>query len=230
MNQKHVNMGDAINFGWEKFKTNVGILIGSIAIVLLISYLPMLIFFPNMMSNFKSGQTDMPSAYIILSIITGLVSVVLYMGLIKISLELYDNKPVNFRMLLSQGSLFITYLIASIIVGFCVGIGMVLLIVPGIIIALMWLFYSFLIVDRHAGIMESLKFSANLTKGVKFDLFIFLLVLVVLNCIGCLVLLVGLLVTAPISCLAMAFVYRQLLEAEDGTIAPSVNPPTPIIS
>ena len=57
---------------------------------------------------------------------------------------------------------------------------------------------------------HALSRSADITKGVRMDLFVFGLLIVGLNFLGLLALGVGLLVPAPISMVAGAYVYRQL--------------------
>jgi hypothetical protein len=46
-----------------------------------------------------------------------------------------------------------------------VGVGFVLLIVPGVILALMFWPYAYVIIDRNAGIMESFEIAQAITKG-----------------------------------------------------------------
>ena len=65
-----------------------------------------------------------------------------------------------------------TYLIASIIMGIAVAIGIFLLIVPGIYLAIRLQFYSAYIVEEDCGIIESLQKSWDLTKGQGMPLFL----------------------------------------------------------
>mgnify|MGYP001611319159 CR=1 FL=1 len=65
-------------------------------------------------------------------------------------------------------------------------------------------------VDKNAGITDSLKMSCEKTRGKALDLFLFALLLIVLNILGALALLVGLLVTIPISFVAVTLLYRKL--------------------
>ncbi|HEY6021129.1 MAG TPA: hypothetical protein VIY48_14845 [Candidatus Paceibacterota bacterium] len=61
-----------------------------------------------------------------------------------------------------------------------------------------------------AGIVDSLRKSAIITHGVKWKLLGFLIVLGLLNILGAIVFLVGLLVTIPISMIAVSHVYTKL--------------------
>ena len=60
-------------------------------------------------------------------------------------------------------------------------------------------------------VVSALKRSSAITRGVKWDLFIFGIMFFGLNILGVLCLLVGLFVSIPVSALAVAFVYRKLL-------------------
>ncbi|NQT46813.1 MAG: hypothetical protein HQ593_04970 [Candidatus Omnitrophica bacterium] len=57
--------------------------------------------------------------------------------------------------------------------------GFVLLIIPGIIVATMWLYATFFMVDKNTGVIESLKTSWNLVRQKGFGMNILLLVIYV---------------------------------------------------
>ena len=89
-----------------------------------------------------------------------------------------------------------------------------MLIVPGIIWGIQYMFFSYFIIDEDLGPMEALKRSAAITEGAKWDLFLFGLLLAGINLLGALCLLVGLIATIPATMLAFAFAYRRLLPSE----------------
>ncbi|MEA3324328.1 MAG: hypothetical protein U9Q37_04220 [Euryarchaeota archaeon] len=68
-----------------------------------------------------------------------------------------------------------------------------------------------MIVDKGLGPIDALEKSSEITIGVKWDLFIFGILLGILNLMGFACLVVGLFVTIPVTMVAMAFVYRKLL-------------------
>jgi uncharacterized membrane protein len=126
-------------------------------------------------------------------------------------LAVTDGKETRFGDLFSCGDVFVPYLLGAILYGLIVALGAVLLIVPGLIAMVMFLFYGFFIIDKKVGPVESLKASAALTKGVRWKLFGFTLVLALINIVGALLFIVGLLVSIPVSWIALAYVYRKLL-------------------
>jgi len=62
-------------------------------------------------------------------------------------------------------------IIASVLYGMAVFAGTVLLIVPGVVIYLMFLFNTCYIVDKNKGVMEAFKSSKSLTDGRKLEIF-----------------------------------------------------------
>src|SRR5690606_24140896 len=91
-----------------------------------------------------------------------------------------------------------------------VGVGLVLLIVPGVILAVVYAFYGFVIVDRGEPVLAALQRSAELTRGHRGELFLFGVVLLGLNLLGALAFGIGLLITSPVSLIAAGYVYRRL--------------------
>jgi uncharacterized membrane protein len=82
--------------------------------------------------------------------------------------------------------------------------------VPGIIFALMFMFTTFIVIDRESGPIDAMKESGRITDGHKWKLLGFTLVLVLINLLGLAALVVGLLVSIPVSSLAFVYAYRLL--------------------
>ena len=83
---------------------------------------------------------------------------------------------------------------------------------PGIIFACVFGFYGFVIAERGdgVGVIESLQRSADVTRGHRWQLFGLGVVLFLINVVGALLFLVGLIFTLGISLLAWAYTYRTL--------------------
>ena len=87
------------------------------------------------------------------------------MGLIRIPLRLHDNKGVGFTDVFSCFLLFFNYLFGAILYGLIIFVGIILLIIPGIIWAIKFQFYSYFIVDEGLGPIEALKMKFFDYKG-----------------------------------------------------------------
>ncbi len=147
---------------------------------------------------------------IVISLAFSALSIFLEIGFLKIILKLVDGIKAEFSELWAYPQYFVNLFVSSIIFGLIVVVGLILLVVPGIYLALRLQFYSFYVVDKNAGFSDALKMSWEKTRGKVLDLFLFGLLLIALNILGALALLVGLLVTIPVSFVAVALLYRKL--------------------
>src|SRR3712207_588883 len=138
---KGFDMGEALGFGWNTFKANVGFFIVLVIIVGVVEAIP---------SGLQSAS-DNASVDLIASLLGLMVGILVQIGTTRIALKFVDGQRAELSDLFSRYGVFVSMLIASIIVGFAVAIGMLLLIVPGIIIALIWCMYGYIIVDRGVG-------------------------------------------------------------------------------
>ncbi len=99
--------------------------------------------------------------------------------------------------------------------------GMILLIVPGIIFAVMMYFYKYIVVERELAPIEALKESIRITKGYRSKLFGFALVAALIMILGFVCLFVGALFTMPLILIANALIYKKLVAA--GTVSEKVE-------
>ncbi len=192
---------EAIKFGLNFFKANISVFVKLALVVVAI----------NIVVGIISGMFDRTPINLLWSLVSFAISIVVQVGFTKIILDLHDGKPLNFSHLYMLYPLALRFLGASILYGFIVAVGLILFIVPGVIWALKFQFYSFLIVDKNIGIMDSLKKSSAMTEGIKMNLFLFAFILVVINIAGALALIIGLFVTIPTTIMATVYVYRKLL-------------------
>jgi uncharacterized membrane protein len=196
-------MGEAIEFGWNTTKNNLGFFIGLMIIAGLILIVP-----GTLSQLTKHGALGLP---IIFSIASFILQIVIGMGVIKIILKFCDNEKAELPDLFSCSPLFFKYLFGSIIYGLIVSAGMILLIIPGFIWAIKFYFFSYFIVNKNLGPIEALKRSSAITEGTKRDLLLFGLLLFGINFISAIPFFFGWFVTIPTTTIAVAFVFRKLL-------------------
>ncbi len=198
---KSFSISEAVKYGFNFIKANFVTFIKLGAVLIII----------NIISNMVTGLfKDNPLSFL-WTLISMVISILVQIGSIKITLELYDGKPLNFSNLYSQSNLILRYLGASILYGLMVFVGFIFFIIPGIYLAIKYQFFSYLIVDKNMGIMDSFKKSENMTQGVKMNLLLFFLALAGINILGALVFLVGLIITIPTTVMATVYVYKKLL-------------------
>lgn len=198
---KSFSIDEAVRFGWEVSKKNwqffVPLLLIVVAIELGLNYLGEQIS-DDRFVRFLATLASWP------------VLAVISLGQINISLKFVDNKKAELADLFRLYPLTLKYFLADLLYALAVGIGLLLLIVPGIIFGIKLRYYGYFIAEKGLGPIEALEKSWEITGGVKWKLFLFWLLLGLINIAGALVLVVGLFLTVPLTMVAQAYVYKKL--------------------
>lgn len=197
------SVGEAIRFGWNTFTKRPWFFIGIVVAMFVVYGILSTVTDPK--NNEMSGV--MP---FLVTVAAAALGMLIEMMLINLALKAHDNvETVQFSD--AWGKLpFWNYIGVKILAAIIIIVGLILLVFPGIIAALMFLFSNYLVVDRGLGPIEALKESMRITKGHRWQLLLLVLAVAGLNILGALALFLGLLVTVPVSILAMAHVYRTL--------------------
>src|SRR5262245_52187792 len=216
----------ALRFGWETFKKRPWLFVGAFVLIAV----------AQSVTEGLSRAVDAPfggseSDYAFLGALVSLaLSTLISMGVTAFGLAAHDNpetvelsalwRPHPFLKYLGLTIVFSLIFVAAILLGVALvavlglesglAIGIPLLVVLGLIVMLMLLFAGFLVIDRGLGPIQALKESHRITQGYKWPLFVLCLLLVLINVAGLLALIVGLLVSAPVSLLALPHAYRVL--------------------
>jgi uncharacterized membrane protein len=147
---------------------------------------------------------------LVVQLVNMVVSAFFVAGMYRFSLKVARGEPYSFNDLFSGVPFLLWVLVANFITAIVVGIGFVLLIVPGIILALGLSMTVPLIIDRNIGPIEALTGSWKLTEGSKGTLFIFGLLAVAMSVAGLCACGVGLLLVLPIIYVAHVYIYLKL--------------------
>lgn len=209
-----VSVSGTLSFSWNKFKSRPWFFVGTVLIYAAVQFVFAL-----------SEQLGSVVAFLV-SLIGGTL---LAIGLMSLYLKAHDSvQSASFNDLWNPKP-FWQYLATSLVVAIVVILGLLALIVPGIILAIAFSMAPYLVLEKRVWPMSALKQSWNLTKGSWLNLFLLGLVLVVINFVGAMLLMIGLLVTIPVSMLAMAHVYRTLSGRQalpEATPAEEIAPPS----
>jgi len=224
MTEKKFSKEQALKFGWERMKENIGFFI---------VYLIILFILEGFFSVFANTFSDsLPSLSLLFNVGSWIVSIVSSIFIVKIGLRLYDHPNIgSYEFLSFSTSLFFRFLLGYVMYTLLAVIGFLLLVIPGIYLAIKYQYVQYLIMDRNMDVIEAFKESGRMTDGHKWNLFLLFLLFIVLSALGFLALGIGLLVTIPIVIVAQAYVYRKLclntITQSDilvSTTGPSDNP------
>lgn len=168
-------LDDSMAVGWEytrkKFWPFLGMLGLSAFIVLL----------PQVGEFGAAFIKDNSSAFMLLTmglkVSSGLLTLFMGMGIINIQLRIINDLPFNSNDLWKPISKFWAYLGVSILYALMVCFGVLFFIVPGIILAITFMFAPYFLVYNRCGPLQALKASAAITEGAKWELFFLMLVL-----------------------------------------------------
>ena len=162
--------------------------------------------------------------YAVLTLLFGLLSGVpliggsLIAGFHIFSIKKLERRHAQIGDLFQGFNYFVHALIASLIIGFFVFVGTLLLIIPGLIVAAMYKFTYLFIVDKRMEFWDAMKASHAVVKNDYLGFTWFLILAFLVNVLGFCCLLVGLLVTIPVTFAAITIAYREIVGFEPSTV------------
>lgn len=216
-----------IKRGWDLMLRNAGIVALAMLVSLGCTWAVSLVFeaitaplriatTPQDFSTYNEYASQAEPSYLLLGVTIGfgiinqIFNMFINLGMLRVWLNLASGKAASVGMIFGEGRKLLVAIVASIIYGLAVALGLILLIVPGIYIALRYGQYMNAIVDKNLGIMESLQYSSNLTTGNRMSLFVLAILCMLVMIAGFLAFCVGIFVAMPIVSLAAAVSYRWL--------------------
>ena len=128
------------------------------------------------------------------------------------------NRRAEFADLFTGFNFFIPALVASLVITLFVSIGTVFCIIPGIVIAASCKFTYLFIVDKRMDFWPAMQASHAVVKNDYFGFTMFLVAMTLLNVLGVICCLVGVLVTIPISVAAITVAYRDIVGFDPRTV------------
>jgi len=184
-------LGDYFKTGWGLFKQYPGGFVGFCLLNLVI----------------QLALSRIPSVGVVA---LAVVSTPLFMGNFIVSAKLLQGQTPEFSDFFKGFQYFLPLLLLSLVAGLFIGIGTVLLIIPGVYLAVAYLFASYLVVDRRLDFWPAMELSRLTVNPRWFGYFAFMLLVALLNLAGALLLGLGLLVTIPLSFCAVTAAYADL--------------------
>lgn len=218
--QPPVQIGEAFNYGWNRFTQNAGVIIGGVltwaAALLVLS----LVFFFLIIGTASTSIDPVTGE---LSRTGGLAfgfSTFLYVAVIAVLAFFVQGVVVNVSLLVTRGKKLEfgdffripnlgNVILASLLVGLAVGLLSVTFVL-GIVAAFFAQFTLFYVIDKNLGAIDAIKASVSVVSKNLGTVVLLFLGVYIAQIIGSLLCYVGLIVALPVAQIATAYVYRRL--------------------
>ncbi len=151
------------------------------------------------------------------------VASIVTQGPLQTGLHLYCTKRL-FQKRTEIGDLFkgfdyfLPAFVAALLIGIFAFAGSLLCLIPGLIIAAMYKFTFLFIMDKRMDFWPAMQASHAVVKNDYFGFTIFLIAMALVNLLGLLCCVVGLLVTIPMSVAAITVAYQECVGFEQRTV------------
>lgn len=212
MARDYIDLVQLFKFSFNQYRKYASFVIGAMLTFFVLAILPQVYFMRQV--------PDEPNISVqLLSFLLTLIQLFLSLGFIKIMLRLVQDKYVEVTDMFNNFKPFLSYFVASFLYGIAIVLGLLLLIVPGIFVAIRFQFYPYFILENNDSSFTALQKSYYLSQNLTLELLLLGIVVIALNAAGILFFGVGVILTYPLSSMAIAVVYRSLIE--EGQAIPS---------
>ncbi len=184
-------LGDYLRAGWHLFKQYPGGFVGFFLLFLVVN-------------------TVLNAVPLVGRVAAFAISSPLVIGNFIVGAKLLQRQPVEFKDFFAGFNFFLPLLLVSVLSAVLISIGMILLIIPGVYLAVGFAFALNLVVDRRLDFWPAMDLSRRTVHPLWFGVFIFGLLLLLVNLVGVICLGVGILVSAPLSFCAMTAAYADI--------------------
>jgi hypothetical protein len=225
------NVGEVVSIAWERFKPNWAVVVFTYLVTLVITQVvagvPAVLEAAGVLGAKSAPAIVLRLAFTALNLV---VAAFFQVGLTRIWLQIARGENPEFGVVFSGGDRMWACLGTLFLLGLIFGVGLLLLIVPGVIFLCGLLLSTFYVVDANMGPIAALQASWNATRGHKGNLFVLGLVAFGLAIAGFLMLCVGWLVTVPIGYIALTVAYTRISGlgvVPSPSVSPVGGPPPP---
>ncbi|MFC6633597.1 hypothetical protein [Microbulbifer taiwanensis] len=214
-----INIGEILSEAWRRTKGNKGTI-----------WLALLLYFVAYMAiSFVAGIITGYSAFdleqqanasagsaLLYSLLVNIVVAPMMAGMLMIGIKIARDEKTSATEIFSYFDKLLPIVVAYILMTILIMIGFVLLVLPGIYLAVAYMLVLPLIVDKGLGPWQALETSRKAITKHWFPFFGFLIVAILLYIAGALPLLIGLIWVLPLLTIAYGVIYRTIFGgAED---------------
>lgn len=193
-----VRIGDYFSRGWEIFKTYAW---GFVLFTLIFGAIGIAF------GAIGSGDGDVSIG----SLIFNIISPVLGAGFYIVSFQIARNRPKNFSDFFNGFKKFLPLFLTSLVSGILIALGLVALILPGIYLAVSYMFAPLFVIDKNMEFWSAMETSRKLITKRWWSFFGLAIALGILVLAGFILLGVGALVTIPLATCVLAAAYEDIV-------------------
>lgn len=201
-----LDVGAAVSYGWEKFKTYPAQFIVLVLGVFAVQFVW------NFISGFLNPRLNGFAGLLVslgLSALGLAIAFVVEAGVWRAALGVTRGEEPSFAQF-TESTNFAPYALTAIVVGLGAAVGFLLCFIPGIIWLIFTAYAPILAIEKGMGPGEAISTSINYVKDNFGKVFLILLVVWLLGIAGVVLCCVGVLVTYPISRIAIVHSYKAL--------------------
>lgn len=167
----------------------------------------MIVFFMQVMLLDMTAETG---AEIPVNVILYFISALIQLGLYRIAFNLTEGRKADFSMILFTGGYLFNFIAASLMYYLTIIAGFTLIVVPGIIAAVGFMFYPFIIIEKQSMPLAAIRESWRMAKPNMWQLFVLWFVLYFVNVLGLLGFYIGVMICLPFTAIAQALIYKHM--------------------
>jgi len=211
-----IKVGDVISRAWELFKSNLGMCLAAPLLAMLIYFFCVIVVSVGLgvigaILGREFGQVAEVPLMLLMNLVFYLIVFYLQLGVQMVFLKIVKGENPEISLLFGAGPYLGRMFLCSIIFGIVTTLGYILLIIPGIILALMFWPYPYLLIDRNLPGIQSFTESRKITQGNLLNLFgVFLASLGIILLGGLLTLGIGFIFLLPFAFLIQTVAYAEM--------------------
>lgn len=157
----------------------------------------------------NGAQVQLLGMSTVLNVVSAVVGTILNLGMLRMAFDVVEGRKAELGRIFTGYNVGVGVVVAFL-VGLLTGIGLLLCVLPGIVVAVLMLFASSQVVDGKAGVGEAISGSArlvmdNLGPVVIWALLLLLIVIVSVCTCG-----LGFIIASPVFALSTAYAFRTL--------------------
>ena len=207
-----LDLGDIFQCTWDLFKEEWGKCLVGCAVVLVLNLVisVAVVLVASLTGHVLFGGRSHDLFVQLGNFLSNLATLWVNIGGAIYFLKIARGQPAELNDLFSGGPYYVRILISTVLYALMVYVGLILCVVPGVILALMFCQFYYLIIDRGLPVFEAFGRAKEVAQGNKLTLFLIWLLLGAIVLVAVIPCGLGLLVAAPFAALLFPVIYLRI--------------------